>query len=207
MAFCTNCGAALKEGGKFCGSCGTPVASPAVQQTNAAPQKSAAEFIKSGRAAIEKEDWDAAAADYAEAIKLAPKNAEAWCGRGKALYRRGMAKVNDEYKGMDTSSDKDDWKNAIEDLTKAIELNIRFAKAYTYRGHSYIWLDEWETGLADLYKAVAIDPDDQECVDELEALAAAVDEELVPESMLEKLEQEAEKFAADLGEDPGEMEE
>ena len=50
----------------------------------AAPPEPAAEALKKGNACIEKEDFDAAIVAFSEAIRLDPKSAQAYAGRGRA---------------------------------------------------------------------------------------------------------------------------
>ena len=58
-----------------------------------------------GRAYAKKGDYDKAIADYTEAIRLDPKNAEAYCNRGHAYEEKG------------------DYDKAIADCTEAIRLD------------------------------------------------------------------------------------
>ena len=62
---------------------------------------------------------DRAIADYTEAIRLDPKNANAYSNRGYAY------------------SDKGDTDRAIADFTEAIRLDPKFAIAYNNRGLAY----------------------------------------------------------------------
>ena len=47
---------------------------------------------------------------------------------------------------------------AIEDYTKAIGVDPKFAEAYYHRGCSWYEVDRFEDSIADLTKAIEIDP-------------------------------------------------
>lgn len=86
----------------------------------AAEPKSAAEAVALGDSLREKEDYTAAVAAYTKAIKLDPKCAKAYTGRGRA------------YANLDGNSDK-----AIADLNEAIRLNPKSVWAFEHRSEIF----------------------------------------------------------------------
>ena len=50
------------------------------------------------------------------------------------------------------------YHKAIEDYTKAIELDPKFAEAYYHRGCSWYEVDKFEDSISDLSKAIEINP-------------------------------------------------
>lgn len=75
-----------------------------------------------------------------EAIKLDPKSARAYGGRGGAY---GVLNQPQQ---------------AIADCTKAIELDPKYAMAYNNRGAAYGNLQNYQAALADFNKAIELDP-------------------------------------------------
>ena len=71
---------------------------------------------RAGPCLQEKGDFDKAIADYTQAIRLDPKDAEAHFGRGCSYSKKG------------------DHDKAIADFTDAIRLNPKHADAYHNRG-------------------------------------------------------------------------
>ena len=50
------------------------------------------------------------------------------------------------------------FKNAIEDFNKSIELNKDFSVTYFYRGASYHSIEEYDEAMLDYKKAISLDP-------------------------------------------------
>ena len=67
----------------------------------------------------------------------------------KKYYNRGI-----------TYSENGEVERAIEDYTKAIELNPKFAQAYYQRGVAYSKKGEVECAIEDYTQAIALKPDD-----------------------------------------------
>lgn len=67
----------------------------------------------------------------------------------KKYYNRGIA-----------YSEKGEVERAIEDYTKAIELNPKFAEAYYQRGIAYRIKGDYKLAIADYTKAIDLKPDD-----------------------------------------------
>jgi len=85
--------------------------------------------------------FEKALEDFDEAIKLNPKNADAYNGRG-ITYRK-----------------LEQHERAIEDYNRAIELNPNYAKAYYNRGNAYRKLNQPERAIEDYNKAIELNPD------------------------------------------------
>jgi len=91
---------------------------------------------------VEMQDWlleenelDKAIADFTKAIKLNPKDAVAYCGRGWTyLERANSAAV--ALRDIPISEFLD-YDRAISDFTKAIQINPKFAEAYYGRAQAY----------------------------------------------------------------------
>ncbi|MFZ1977884.1 MAG: tetratricopeptide repeat protein, partial [Bacteroidota bacterium] len=88
--------------------------------------KSATELFEHANKNYESKDYQAAIADFTDAISLQPSYAEAYCGRGLAKYCLS------------------DYQGAIADYTKAINLKPDFAEAYSNRGNAKGHLDDWQ---------------------------------------------------------------
>ena len=83
--------------------------------------------------------WDEAIADYTGVIRLDPKNADAYAGRGYAHAMKG------------------DQGKAIADYNEAIRLNPKFADAYYDRGSAYVEKRGAGKALADYTEAIRLD--------------------------------------------------
>jgi lipoprotein NlpI len=79
-------------------------------------------------------------ADYAEAIRLDPKDAFTWYNRSIFWRRNGGAE------------------KAIADASEAIRLKPNLADAYAIRGLAWIDKGDEKRGFADLDKAISVDP-------------------------------------------------
>jgi tetratricopeptide (TPR) repeat protein len=91
---------------------------------------------------MEMKEYANALADYNEIIRQEPTNAEAYCGRGSALYAKG----NDD--------------EALADCSEAIRLKPNIAWAYKVRG--IVWLDKraYDKAIGDYNTAARLDPND-----------------------------------------------
>jgi len=101
-------------------------------------------------------EYDRAIADYSEAIRLDPKNAGAYSGRGEAYCFKG------------------EYDRAIADFTEALRLKPTDAEAYRARGEAYWWKgtdgyfegyfegytgkDDYDRCIADCTQAIRLDP-------------------------------------------------
>ena len=89
-------------------------------------------------------DYDSAVAAFAESLLVNPKNVAALMGRGGAYLER------------------EDYADAIADLTAAIQLNPDSTAAYwayTTRGTAYLRWGDYEKAIADCTAAIQLKPD------------------------------------------------
>jgi S1-C subfamily serine protease/Flp pilus assembly protein TadD len=85
-------------------------------------------------------EYDRAIADYTEAIRLDPKSAGPYCGRGLA------------YGG------KREYDRAIADYTEAIRLDPTYATAYCGRAEAYHAEGDYDSAIADCTEAIRLEP-------------------------------------------------
>lgn len=132
--------------------------------------------IKQGEALIAKQDYKAASVVLDAAIRIAPKNARAYCNRGLAYLYLGQEqqalecfnkaialdpKFAPAYYQLGcchshgTNSEK---KIAVEYFSKAIALDPKNVEAHYYRGYSYEELGHDQKAIEDMNKAITIDP-------------------------------------------------
>jgi len=78
--------------------------------------------------------------DYTKAIKIDPKNSEAYNNRGVVYTKSNQ------------------YENAIMDHTKAVEIDSKNAVAYNNRGVVYTKSNQYENAINDYTKAIKIDP-------------------------------------------------
>jgi tetratricopeptide (TPR) repeat protein len=80
----------------------------------------------------------------------------------EAVEKRIRENPNDAgaylHRGMIRSHSQEDFKGAIADFSKAIELDPNGAEAYNYRGTSYFWLKQYQEALKDYNKAIQLAP-------------------------------------------------
>jgi tetratricopeptide (TPR) repeat protein len=95
-----------------------------------------------GREALDKKDYDLAIACFDEAIRINPRNANAYNNRGCAYGA------------------KRDSKAAIEDFSNAIRINPKSSFAFTRRGATYQIIGENDKAIADLSEAILLNPKD-----------------------------------------------
>ena len=88
-----------------------------------------------------KGDHDKAIADFNEAIRLDPENAEAYVDRGMAWQAKG------------------DFDKAIADFDAAIRLDPEDARRYVDRGMAWAAKGHFEQAIADFNEAVRLDPE------------------------------------------------
>ncbi len=103
-------------------------------------EQRAIEAYNQGVEAMNCEDLDQAITCFAEAIRLNPKFAEAYCNRGIVYDEKG-------------EPDK-----AIADFTEAIRLNPKFTEAYHNRGVVYTEKGEPDKAIADYTEAIRLNP-------------------------------------------------
>ncbi len=127
------------------GTSPTPTPSPTVESTTspgATPtaDQSANTYIDRAHKEVEKGNYQAAIADYTEAIRLKPDDADTYNHRGIA-YTNVM------------QSDK-----AISDFTEAIRLKADYAVSYGLRGIAYGYLHQYDKAISDYNRAIQLNP-------------------------------------------------
>ena len=90
----------------------------------------------------EEEDWAEAIANYDEAIRLDPDDAEAYFNRGVAYDNLGQIDL------------------AIQDYSKAIDLDPEDSDAYFQRGLAYSELEQHQNAIQDYQEVIRIEPED-----------------------------------------------
>lgn len=108
--------------------------------TNLSSFRASSVFMTRGNAYAGKGDWDHALRDYDEAIKVEPKNADAWVNRGNTYVH------------------KDQRDKSTLDYNEAIRLNPNLAEAYGNRALDYLAAGNTDKALADLNEAIRINP-------------------------------------------------
>jgi tetratricopeptide (TPR) repeat protein len=91
---------------------------------------------------LDKLDYDKAIQDFGQAIRLDPKKADAYSGRGYAYAA------------------KQDYDKAIKDYAQAIRFDPKGALAYYNRGHVYLDKQDYDKAIRDLSEAIRLDPKD-----------------------------------------------
>jgi tetratricopeptide (TPR) repeat protein len=129
-----------------------PISSPALTSSSTpasspspAPNLAATNFeevISRADSELKDKQYDKAVADYSEAIRVKPDQAE-------ASYHRGNA-----YDGLSQ------YDKAVADYTEAIRLKPDYAEAYESRADAYRQLKQDEKAFADCTEAVRLKPDD-----------------------------------------------
>jgi lipoprotein NlpI len=138
------------------------------------PQCNAVASYDRAKAAYEKNDNDRAIADYSEAIRVNPKYANAYIGRGSAWYakkdfdraiadydeairidpKNGLAYLDRGY----AWSAKKDFDRAIADYDEAIRRYPTYAEAFDLRGHAWQTKGNLDRAIADFGETIKIDP-------------------------------------------------
>ncbi|QDL11815.1 hypothetical protein DP114_31470 [Brasilonema sennae CENA114] len=131
-------------------------------------------YFYRGTSYFYKKDYDRAIADYNQAIKLDPNDAQAYNNRGISYFykkdnNRAIADYNQAIKldpnyaeaynnrGNSYGNKKDDDR-AIADYNQAIKLDPNLAQAYYNRGYSYANKKDYDGAIADYNQAIKLDP-------------------------------------------------
>ena len=96
-----------------------------------------------GVAYTRKGAYDRAIQDHTEAIRLSPKDAEAYYSRGNA-YREKALQDHDQ---------------AMQDYEQAVRLDPNDADTYYLRGNAYLHKGEYDRAIQAFTRAIRIDPD------------------------------------------------
>lgn len=132
-----------------------------------------------GEAYIRKKDIPRALADYDEAVKSDPRNADALLHRGGLRW----SKLDDQaaFKDFDEAIRLEptpehftargslhvslkEYDAGIADLTQAVTLNPRFADGYKYRAQAYGKTKQYELAIADYDQVLQISPIDRQAM-------------------------------------------
>lgn len=105
-------------------------------------------YKQKAEAAMSRMDFEKAEADFTQAIKLDPKDADFWLHRGHVRSR--LVPVDFANK----------LPQAIADYTQVIKLRPNASEGYTGRGRMYEESNQSEKALADLNKALQLNPRD-----------------------------------------------
>ncbi len=140
--------------------------------------ESAEFYFKLGNQKLDSEDYKGAISDYTKAIKINPKDGDAYRERGysKSVLEDDKGAISDYTKAIKinpkdgdayrergySKSVLEDDKGAISDYTKAIGINPKDGDAYRERGYSKVNLNDYEGALSDYTKAIKINPEDGE---------------------------------------------
>jgi tetratricopeptide (TPR) repeat protein len=103
-------------------------------------QQDAKAELDQGTACLEQRDYDGAIEHFGEALRLDPRNAEAFNQRAVAW----------KYKGA--------FDNMIRDCTAAIRIDPKFAAAYHNRGRAWRGKKEYDKAIDDFTQATRVDP-------------------------------------------------
>ncbi len=119
-------------------------------------------------------DFGRAIAEYDTAIKLDPRIASAYSGRGLAYFRleqtdRAISDLDQALKLDPSLSEpyvmrgnawlvKGDFDRAWDDFNRALEADPKNAYAYVSRGYAAAWRYDFDDAIADYDRAISIDP-------------------------------------------------
>ena len=113
------------------------------QQQREAVQQQAQALVQQGIQKSNNRNYNRAIADFTEALRLDPNNADTYIDRGNAYRYRGSS---------------GDYEMAIRDYTQAIRLDPNNADAYCYRGIAYNKARVYDLAIADLTQAIRLNP-------------------------------------------------
>jgi lipoprotein NlpI len=146
----------------------------ALESGELSPENRAIVFSSRGLAWSDKKDYDRAIADYTEAIRLNPQDAQAFYNRGVAWhfkkdYDRAIAdyteaiRLNPQLVKVFNDrgvawSDKKNYDRAIADYTEAIRLNPYLTKVFYDRGNAWSHKKNYDRAIADYTEAIRLKP-------------------------------------------------
>ena len=107
-------------------------------------QSGAEEHFSAGEQLQDQEHWEEAIAEYDEAIRLNPQNADAYSNRGFAYFKL------------------DQFEQAIQDYGEAIRLDPRNPMLYATRAVTYRFIDKNDEAIADLEKVISLTDDPEQ---------------------------------------------
>jgi tetratricopeptide (TPR) repeat protein len=131
--------------------------------------RTAGTFLDRGITFASRGEYEAAIADFTEALNLDPDMQAAWMLRGRALYASVsyVYSMGENFSGVDTTiilgavvpqEKKAVYDRAIADFTQATRLDPNNAKAYIERGGAYSAKGDYDRAIADYNQALRLDP-------------------------------------------------
>jgi tetratricopeptide (TPR) repeat protein len=151
-------------------------ATAAAVRAGQADATDATRHLKQGDKWYRDKAWDEAIAEYDRAIRLNPKNPDAFNHRGAARAQRGEwdQAIKDYgeairldpkldtafYNRGESLANQRKWDNAITDYTEAIRLNPRNSIYFIGRGLAQAGKGEWVKAVADYDRAIRLNPND-----------------------------------------------
>jgi serine/threonine-protein kinase len=147
---------------------------PPSPSPSASTAERTAAFIRRGDAKYNRQDYQAALADYTAAIRLSPDNLLAHVGRGNAHYGlKNYPNALQDYQQAlqlepnnayalngrgNTKFAQKDYEGAIADYNQAIQSDPRFALAFVNRGNVKAALQETNAAIEDYSQAIRLNP-------------------------------------------------
>jgi len=113
-----------------------------LQQREVSPKPTTEEEVVRAESLLGETRFDDALDEFTRILRMAPKNVEAWLGRGSAFLG------------------KSDWDSAIGDFDRAIGLDPHSAHAYCLRAQAYLSEGDYFRARADATDAIRLKPDD-----------------------------------------------
>jgi tetratricopeptide (TPR) repeat protein len=138
--------------------------------------KTAEQHVAAGDARWNVKDWDGAAAEYREAIRLEPDYAAAHSDLGAALGKKGDwdGDVNEEREAVRLEPNearwhrelgealgwKGNWDAFAKEEQAAIRLNPNDAESHKALGSALAWLGDWDGAIKEDKEAIRLNPND-----------------------------------------------
>jgi tetratricopeptide (TPR) repeat protein len=133
-------------------------------------------YFRHGVVNDNKGDYDRAIADYTQALRLDPNDANAYYWRGYVYSNKGDYDLaiadytqslrldpNDAsvyYWRGSAYRNKEDYDQAIADYTQAIRIDPNYASAYYWRGSAYYSKRDYDRAIADYTQTLRLNPND-----------------------------------------------
>ena len=146
-----------------------------------------AAILKNGIAQFNEGNFQGAEITLSKAVEVNPRNADAFFYLAEAAFllnetKKAMENYNRAielnapnpnannaraYKGRGRVKAKlEDYYGSIEDFTKALELDKKYADAFFNRGLSYLNLKDYKAAIADLTRVIEINPKDYQAYEQ-----------------------------------------
>jgi len=115
------------------------------------------ELIVKGDQFLKAKDFRSALAEYNKAVETAPNHINTYWKRARASATAAVQDPN--------SVNKELLQSSLADFDKVVTMNSKFADGYFMRALVLFQLERWEPTLADLTKAISLDPNKAEYYD------------------------------------------